>query len=442
MKKVVVFGAGLVAGAHVEYLLEHGFQVTVASRTLAKAQALVADHANGRALAFDISKDAGRLGEIVGQHELAVSLLPYKYHPLVAQACIEQGTHMVTTSYVKEAMQALDEPARAAGLTVLNEVGVDPGIDHMMTMEVVHRVQSQGGRIRSFSSYAGGLPAPEDNDNPFGYKFSWSPKGVLLAGRNPARFLRDGAIVEIPGPDLFDHFWPVTVQVEGEQIEFEGYPNRDSLPYMETYGIQPDQMMFRGTLRYPGWCPTLKKIAELGLLEEESLDLAGLSYAQLLGLLIGQKGPASRADAAAYLGLETDSFILDNLEWLGLFSQSPLPECPQTPIDALAATMLPKMQYAPGERDMLVLQHQFLAEYPDRQERITSTMIDFGIPHGYTSMARTVGLPAAVAARMILEGEIALRGVLVPVHPEIYRPVLEELGNLDIEFREEIEVLG
>ncbi len=438
MKKVIVFGAGLVARAHVHYLLEHGFAVAVASRTLSKAEALIEGYPNGHAVAFDIAREAERLDELVGQHDLAVSLLPYAYHPLVAESCIRQGKHMVTTSYVKEAMRALDGPARQAGVTLLNEIGVDPGIDHMMTMQVVDRVHGQEGKVVGFTSYAGGLPAPEACDNPFGYKFSWSPKGVLLAGKNSARFRRDGAIIEVPGPELFDHYWPVPVEVEGRVIEFEGYPNRDSLPYAEIYGIDASRHMFRGTLRNRGWCGTMKKIVELGLLEEsERGDLEGLTYAGLLARLIGKEDTTDLpAAVAAHLGIAPDSYIIRNLAWLGLFEEEPLPAGQSTLIDVMATTMAEKMPYRPGERDMLILRHEFIARYPDREETIVSTMIDFGLPGGDTSMARTVGLPAAIGARLILEGRIRTRGVLIPVLPEIYEPVLEELERLGIHFSE------
>lgn len=443
MKKVVVFGAGLVAGAHVKYLLKCGFQVTVASRTVSKAKELVGDHPNGQAVAFDIEKEGDeRLGQIVAQHDLAVSLLPYIYHPRVAGACVRAGKHMVTTSYVKEEMRALDGAAKKAGITILNESGVDPGIDHMTAMKVILQVQKNGGKITSFTSYCGGLPAPEANTNPFGYKFSWSPRGVLLAGKNPARFRKDGKLVEIPGPELFANYWTVPVEVEGKLINFEGYPNRDSLPYAETYGITSTHTMFRGTLRNIGWCATLKKMIELGLLDEaERGDLAGLTYAQFMAKLIGKSTGDLKANLAARLDIASDSFIISNMEWLGLLSNEPLPAGPKSPIDILTADMLAKMQYAPGERDMLILQHEFLAEYPNRKEKITSTMIDFGIPHGDTSMNRTVGLPAAVGVRLILEGKIKTAGVLVPVTPEIYLPVLEELQRLGLQFTEKTQVL-
>lgn len=437
MKRIVVFGAGMVAGAHVDYLLNvPDFHVTVASRTLSKAQALVQDHPRGQAVQVN-SDDEAALEALIAEADLAVSLLPYVYHPTVARLCIKHGVHMVTTSYVKEAMAALDGAGRAAGVILLNEIGVDPGIDHMTAMRIIHGVQARGGRVTKFVSWCGGLPAPEANDNPFGYKFSWSPKGVLLAGKNSAHFLWDGKEVVIPGGELFDHFWTVPVEVEGKVIGFDGYPNRDSLPYMQTYGIENPQTFFRGTLRYPGWCQTLRKIADLGLLEETPLQgLEGATFADFTARLIGSDKHNLRAALAAYLDLSLDSPVIDNLAWLGFLSDEPLPAGQRTPIDILTARMLQKMQYAPGERDMLILQHQFEAAMPEGRERIVSTMVDFGIPYGYTSMARTVGLPAAIAVKLILHGQINLTGVQIPVVPEIYEPVLAELEELGIRFVE------
>jgi saccharopine dehydrogenase-like NADP-dependent oxidoreductase len=444
MKNIVVFGAGSVARAHIRYLLDNGFGVTAASRTVSKAEAIVDGHPNGRAEAFDIAREPERLAPLVARHDLAVSLLPFEHHPRVAQICIEAGKHMVTTSYVGEPMLALDGRAKKAGVTLLNEIGVDPGIDHMTAMQVIHRVQKAGGEITSFTSYCGGLPAPEANDNPFGYKFSWSPRGVLTAGKNSARFRRDGELVEVSGLVLFDHRVPVPVVIDGEEILLEGYPNRDSLPYLDSYGIESARTMFRGTLRFPGWCVTLRKMVDLGWLDEtERDDLADLSFAGLTARLAGCEGSTDLAgDVAAFLKLERDDVAIANLEWLGLFADETLPKGVSAPIDALTARMLERMSYRPGERDLLILQHEFLAAYPDHKERITSTMIDFGIPHGDSSMARTVGLPAAVGARMILEGRITSRGVLVPVDPEIYVPALKELQSLGIQFTERTETLA
>ncbi len=441
MKKVLVLGAGLVTRPLVRYLLDvPDFEVTVASRTVAKAAALTADHPRGKALALDVDDDAA-LEEQIRRADLAISMLPYTYHPKVAALCVKHKKHMVTTSYVKEAMRALDGPAQEAGVILLNEIGVDPGIDHMSAMKVIHDVEARGGQISSFVSWCGGLPAPEANDNPLGYKFSWSPKGVLLAGKNPARFQKEGRIVDIPGQELFDHYWPVFISGLGE---FEGYPNRDSLPYAETYGIRPSGWMFRGTLRNVGWCATLKKIADLGLLDDTPWSQVPATFRQFTARLLGI---SPEADLVGYLadrwGLPRDAKPITDLDWLGLFSDEPLPAGKVTPIDILTERMLSLMAYKPGERDMLIMQHEFEARFPDHQEIITATLIDYGIPYGDTSMSRTVGLPAAIATRLILQGEIAgLVGVQIPVIPEIYEPVLAELARLGISLTETRTMAG
>ncbi len=438
MKKVVVFGAGMVAGEHVAYLLNHGIEVTVASRTLAKAEKLVAGRPAGHAVAMN-SDDREAVAELIDRHDLVVSLLPYVYHPSIARLCVQRGKHMVTTSYVKPEMAALDGPAKAAGVVLLNEIGVDPGIDHMSAMRVIHTVQKEGGRITKFISYCGGLPAPEANDNPFGYKFSWSPRGVLLAGKNPAHYLWNGEDIDIPAGTLFDHYGTMPVEIEGKTITYETYPNRDSLQYAKTYGIESTNTMLRGTLRNLGWCSTLSLISDLGLLDENPVPgFAGGTWADLIRRL-APGGGDSKANIAAKLGVPADSAVVANLEWLGVLSDDPLPAGPATPIDWLCARMLDSMRFLPGERDLLIMRHEFEAEYPDRRTRITSVMVDFGIPGGATSMARTVGLPAAIGVRMILEGAIRTPGVLIPVTQDLYEPILRELESLGIRLEERWE---
>ena len=438
MKKVLVLGAGLVTRPHVEYLLNvPDFYVTVASRTVSKAEALIGDHANGSAMQLDVSDEA-KLRELIAQSDLAVSMLPYVYHPLVARFCIELEKQMVTTSYVSDAIQELDGPAQKAGVLILNEIGVDPGIDHMSAMQVIHGVQNNGGEVVSFKSYCGGLPAPDANTNPLGYKFSWSPRGMLLAGKNAARWREDGREINVPGEELFDHYWPLPVEGLGE---LECYPNRNSLPYLDIYGIPDAESMFRGTLRYIGWCETVRKLVDAGWLSDETTDLAGLDLGKLTAKLLGVPGDDIRQEAMSRLDITRDSYAFKNFEWLGFFSDEPLLVAEGSPLDVLVATMLDKMQYAEGERDMLVMQHEFIAQYPDRQEKITSTMIDYGIPYGDTSMSRTVGLPAAIAVRMILQGQVELTGVHRPVMPELYEPILAELKELGIGFTEKTEPL-
>jgi saccharopine dehydrogenase (NADP+, L-glutamate forming) len=438
MKKVLVLGAGLVTGPHVHYLLKvPDFHITVASRTLNKARALVRGHANGTAVQLDVSDEA-QLRMLIGQSDLAVSMLPYDHHPLVARVCIELKKDMVTTSYVSDAMEALDDAAREAGVLILNEIGVDPGTDHMSALRVIHRIQKNGGTVVGFTSYCGGLPAPESNTNPLGYKFSWSPRGVLLAGKNAARWREEGKEITVPGEELFDHHWPVPIEGLGE---FEGYPNRNSLPYAEIYGIPDARTIFRGTLRYPGWCETMRTLVRSGWLDDDRIDLGHFTFKALTLKLLGASTDDVREEAITRLNMSAGSYAFKNFEWLGLFSDDPLPIKEGSFLDVIVACMLDKMQYMEGERDMLVMQHDFVAEYPKRREKIISTMIDYGIPRGDTSMSRTVGLPAAIAVRLILQDKVKLTGVYRPVMPELYEPVLSELEALGISFAEKVEPL-
>lgn len=452
MKKVLVLGAGLVSRPLVHYLLDHGFVVTVATRTVSKAQALLKGHANGRAVEW-VASDTARLDSLVQEHDLAISLLPAPLHPTVASLCVRHRRHMVTTSYVSPQMRALDEPARSAEIILLNEIGVDPGIDHMSAMRVIKDVERRGGRVVGFKSYCGGLPAPEACDNPWGYKFSWSPRGVCTAGKNPARWLEDGRIIEVPGVDLFLHHHPVPVEGVPGHDHLEGYPNRDSLGYIELYGLRDMQTMFRGTLRYPGWSACMKKVVDFGYLDETPVTYpAGMTFAQWTASLRGWTSTANlREQVARYFNVDAKADFLDRWEWLGLFSDEVLPitGIQTTALDVLAKRMEQRMQYKPGERDMIVLMHQFVARFDGagvsaaaRTEHIRSTLVDFGIPGGDTSMARTVSLPAAIATRLILEGRIQRTGVVIPVFPEIYNPVLDELETMGIRCVEKTAAAG
>ncbi|HOW85504.1 MAG TPA: saccharopine dehydrogenase C-terminal domain-containing protein [Candidatus Aminicenantes bacterium] len=439
MKKVLVLGAGLVARPLVNYLLDQpDFAVTVADVEPGRAAKLVGAHPRGTAEVLDIG-DRNALGAAIGRAQVVVSMVPYTFHPIVAELAVERGVSVVTASYVKPAMQALDAKARENGVTLLNEVGLDPGIDHMEAMRVIHEIHDAGGRVLGFTSWCGGFPAPEANTNPFGYKFSWSPRGVLLASKNSAQFLKDGRVVSIPSADLFAR--PETIGIPGLG-DFEGYPNRDSIQYKEAYGIPEAGTVFRGTLRYPGWCETLRKMVELGLLDETARDRTGQTW---LGLVreLAQAAPGADVKAAvsSRLGLPAASPIPARLEWLGLFDEKPLPAPLASALDNLTALMIERMSYGPGERDMVVLQHEFLAQTGGRTERIVSTLIDYGVPGGDSSMSRTVGLPAAIGARFILEGRIGLKGVQVPVVPEIYGPILDELERLGVRFREKRQAL-
>ena len=434
-KKVTIFGAGLVVKPMVDYLAGKGYEITIASRTFSKAEKLAAPHSNATAKQF-LSDDEQAMEEFVKASDLVVSLLPATMHVKVAKKCIEFKTDMVTTSYISPEMRALDQEAKDAGIIILNEIGVDPGIDHMSAMKIFHQVENEGGKIVSFMSYCGGLPAPEANTNPLGYKFSWAPKGVLKAAGNGARFMKDGKIVEIEGKNLFKNYWFVDVEGAGT---FEAYPNRDSMGYVELYGLKHLKTMYRGTFRNISHCDTWYIMSQMGFYKEDEIfdNLEGTVKEFILEKMLKiDKDKCLKMLLMEKYNLPEESVILNKFEWLGFFDDTPVPIKKGGAVDLLTAIMLDKMSYEEGERDLLVLHHQFIAEYPNKTQKITSTMIDYGIPYSDSSMARTVSLPAAIGVHMILEGKIKLAGVYMPILPDIYNPVLQELENLDIKIVE------
>ncbi|HCS47229.1 MAG TPA: saccharopine dehydrogenase [Candidatus Aminicenantes bacterium] len=439
MKKILILGAGLVARPLVRYLLDQpDFRVEVASRTVSKAEKLIEGHPRGVAKELNLKSEEALKGEVAGA-DLVISMVPYAFHPKVAELCIAHKKQMVTTSYVSDTMKKLDADARKAGIIILNEVGLDPGIDHMEAMRVIHEIHDKGGKLVGFISFCGGLPAPEANTNPFGYKFSWSPTGVLLAGKNSAQYLQDGEEVVIPSEKLFESYSLRTIEGLGV---FEGYPNRNSLPYIELYGVPETKTMLRGTLRNVGWCETVRTLVRLNVLDQEEKDWTGMTFADFLRKLLGTRAKDLKKAVSERLGISPGLAIFRRLEWLGFFSDEPLPLQKGSALDIVSARMTAKLAYVPGERDMIVLQHEFFASYPKAgKEKIVSTLIDFGIPGGDSSMARTVGLPAAIGTKLILEGKIRETGVHIPVSPEIYLPILAELKTLNIAFKEKREKL-
>lgn len=395
---------------------------------------------------LDLEKEGWEniVDSLVQRSDVVCSLVPYIYHVQVAKVAIKYGKHFCTTSYVSDGMRALEAEAKSKGVIMLNECGVDPGLDHMSAKMVIDETHSKGGKITSFTSYCGGLPAPDANNNPFGYKLSWSPRGVLLASKNSATFLKHGEIQTIPGAVLFDNYEIIEVPGVGK---FECYPNRDSTQYTKILNIPETKTCIRGTFRNLGWCRSLKKLADVGFLNLDAREFpAGMTYGQLTRSLINA---SATEDLAAALGrfIHLDALPAEHrqhihtcFQWLGLLDDH-LAIKPGTKsiLDAVCNLFQDKMQYADGERDMLVMCHTFEIEYPDgKKERHLSIMEDYGIKNGDTSMARTVTLPFAIAVDRILKGLITTPGIIIPVDAEIYKPILEECDKLGIHFKNHV----
>jgi len=434
MKKVLILGAGLVVKPMVDYLLEKGFKVMVASRTREKAEDLIRGHPMGSSLRWSMD-DPHTLEKLIEEFDIAVSLLPYKHHVQVARVCMKYGKSLVTTSYVQSEMVDLHEAAKSAGVILLNEIGLDPGIDHMSAMRIIDHIHNKGGAVEEFYSLCGALPAPEAADNPMNYKFSWSPEGVILASRNSALYLKKGQKVFIEPINLFKTIFNHNFPDIGN---LEVYPNRDSISYIDIYGIPETNTMYRGTFRYKGWCETLDAMKSLNMLDDTQFDFRDKSLAEFLAERSGVDIHDLKKNIALKLGITEISPAIKSLDFLGFFSDEKLQVNEATPFKITSGIMIKKMLLPKEERDMVLLQHIFLAAYPDgKREVIKSSMIDFGSPATNTSVARTVALPAAIAVKMILEKKIDLKGVYRPVVPQIYNPVLDELKNLGIEMKEE-----
>lgn len=444
-KTILCLGAGLVTAPGVRYLAKTGFTVTVASRTVSKAEAIIEGFSHCKAIALDITDETqtAKLEQLISEHDLIISLLPWTQHLIPCKLALKHKKHFTTTSYISDDMQNLDQEFKDAGIVCFNECGVDPGLDHMSAMKIIHAVHAEGGEIESFLSYCGGLPCPDDNNNPFGYKFSWSPRGVLLAAIRVAKYVEGGENCTLdgsPGSMIYDKFFEdSSVPNVGGPLEsgwpssFECHPNGDSQKFVSIYEIPECKTLIRGTYRNVGWCPTMKKITELGLLKETKFPegIKGGSYAKLMAHLMGCDVASVKQATADKVNLAVDDAIIGRLEWLGLFSEETVEK--DTPLDALCDLFLnnPKFRYSEGERDMLAMHHTFIVKNKDgSKKKVTSTMVDYGIKNGDTSMSRTVSLPLAIMIKRILTDDTCkLTGVHRPTTPDIYMPILNEMES-------------
>ncbi|KAJ5000486.1 Saccharopine dehydrogenase [Colletotrichum sp. SAR 10_66] len=428
---VLMLGAGFVTRPTLDILSEAGIPVTVACRTLESAQKLSAGVKHATPISLDVTNDAALDAE-VAKHDLVISLIPYTFHATVIKSAIRQKKHVVTTSYVSPAMMELDQQAKEAGITVMNEIGLDPGIDHLYAVKTIEEVHAEGGKIVSFLSYCGGLPAPEASDNPLGYKFSWSSRGVLLALRNAAKYYKDGQVVDVASKDLMGTAKPYYIY---PGYAFVAYPNRDSTPYKERYNIPEAETIIRGTLRYQGFPQFIKVLVDIGFLDDTAQQALSspVPWKEATKAVVGAASSSQSDLEAAILSKATfespedQQRILSGLRWIGVFSdEQTIPR--GNPLDTLCATLEKKMQFEEGERDMVMLQHKFEIEHKSgARETRTSTLVEYGDPKGYSAMAKLVGVPCGVAVQQVLNGTISEKGVLAPMNSKINDPLIKEL---------------
>lgn len=441
MKQILVLGTGYVVKPLVDYFMDEcKYEVFVASRDNDRSGQIIAGRPHGKRVLWTAMAPYTELDRMVKDVDLVVSMIPPSMHPIVARACINNRVDMVTTSYIGPEMRALDEEAEKAGIVILNEIGEDPGMDHMGAQQTIDRIEAEGGKVRSLTSYGAGIPSFEHNRNPLGYKFSWSPMGLIRAGETPAAFIQDGKKIEVSGEDLFKNNWLTDIYNLGT---FETYPNRDSTIYIDEYGLDRGVDIYRGLLRFPGYCSTMQGFKDLGLFRSDnSQDLSSKTYRQLMADLVGvSDSPDVRLATADHLGEERTSDLLARYEWLGLFDDAPIAIRKGSNVDVLVDLMLRRMAYAPHEKDMIIIHNDIVAEFDNRIERRVATMRVEGRPFGHSAMSRAVSLPAAIASRLIIEGAIRQKGVVMPTSSEIYSPVLAELVEHEFRFEHHTIVL-
>lgn len=440
MKNILILGAGFSSTVMIKYLLEksteNDWNVTVGDVSLSLAEKKINKHDRGRAIAFDINNQEQKVNEIA-KADVVISFLPAMMHPLVAQECLKQGKNMVTASYVSPEMRALASEVKNKGLVFLNELGVDPGIDHMSAMKVIDYIRSQGGVLKAFYSNTGGLIAPESDNNPWHYKFTWNPRNVIVAGQGTAKFFENGTIKYIPYQQLFKRTFRVKVLDMGE---FDVYANRDSLSYREVYGLQNIPTIFRGTMRRPGYCQTWNIFVQLGMTDDTYIveNSENITYRDFINMFLPYDNSLSVEEKVCRMfNIDMNSQEIHLLKWCGIFDKAQVGLKNATPAKILQQLLEEKWKLEPGDIDMIVMQHIFKYELNGKKNQITSSLVVKGKNEIETSMAITVGMPVAFATEMLLKGEIHLTGVHTPVIPELYLPILNKLEQIGIHFIEE-----
>lgn len=441
MKTILVIGAGLSSSSLIRYFLQNAeaenWEIRVVDQDLDLVKRKLNGHPRGVALSFNALDPVQRRPEIE-RADLVVSMLPARFHIDVARDCIELNTNLITPSYVSPEMKLLDEAAKKSGIIILNEIGVDPGIDHMSAKKIIDAIEHKGGELTIFESFTGGLVAPESDDNPWNYKFTWNPRNVVLAGQGgAAKFIQEGKYKYIPYTKLFRRTEIIELDGLGK---FEGYANRDSLSYRSVYKLDGIPTIYRGTLRRKGFCRAWDIFVQLGATDDSYIieGSENMSYREFINSFL----PYNEHDSVElklrhYLKIDLDDNLWDKLVWLEIFSKDKKIEIKDaTPARALQKILEDKWSLKENDKDMIVMYHKFVYLLNGEHHEIISYMANIGEDRTYTAMSNTVGLPAAICAKMILNNTIELKGIQLPIHKEIYEPVLEELEQYGVRFTE------
>ncbi|MDB9774742.1 saccharopine dehydrogenase NADP-binding domain-containing protein [Vicingaceae bacterium] len=441
MKNILLIGAGRSTISLIDYLIDNlekeDWNLTVADQNIDFTKSKIGSNSRTSAIQFDVNNEEQRSKEI-GNADIIISMLPAHMHISVAKDCIKFKKNMVTASYVSKEMRALESEAIQNGVTIINEIGVDPGIDHLSAMKVIDEIRAVGGEILEFETFTGGLVAPESDDNPWNYKFTWNPRNVVLAGQGGAvKFIQSGTYKYIPYHKLFRRTEIIEVEGYGK---FEGYANRDSLMYRSVYNLEDVKTMYRGTLRRPGFSRAWNVFVQLGA-TDDSYTIANsdeLTFRDFINLFLAYNPTDSvELKLKHYLNMHQDDVALfEKLEWLGIFETTKIPLKNATPAQILQYILEQKWSLNKDDKDMIVMWHKFIFSLNGEEKELHSSMVVKGEDSIRTAMAKTVGYPVAIAAKMILNGKINTPGVHIPIMKEIYEPVLKELKNFGINFSE------
>ena len=448
MRKVLVIGAGKSASSLIKYLLDKSssekLQIIVADKDISSANKLIDNHENGKAIVLDVFDDNNR-SEAVKKADIVISMLPARFHIEVAKDCVKYSKSMVTASYISKEMQELNDDVVAKGLVFMNEIGLDPGIDHMSAMQVIDRIRDNGAKLMLFESFTGGLVAPESDNNLWNYKFTWNPRNVVVAGQgSAAKFIQEGKYKYIPYHKLFRR---TEILDLGDYGKFEGLANRDSLKYRSVYGLEDILTLYRGTIRKVGFSRAWNVFVQLGMTDDSYTldDSENMTYRDFTNSFLAYSPHDSvELKLRHYLKIDQDDIIWDKLLEIGIFDSTKKVALKNaTPAQILQKILMDKWTLQEEDKDMIVMMHKFGYEYKGEKRQINSYMRILGDDQTYTAMAKTVGLPVAIATLKILNGEIKTPGVQLPITKEVYEPILKELEDYGITFKEEkVEYLG